>query len=134
MTTRTGKQRGFAIVSAVMLIVLLALLGVYMATMSGVQHETGSRSLMAARAYYAAKAGIEWGIHRAIGGNGICLASTTFPLTDTVLDGVNVTVTCVTTYVTATDKTYYIESVAEFRDYGSPDYTRRRIGATVANF
>lgn len=134
MMPRTGKQSGFAIVSSIMLIVLLALLGVFMATLSGVQHETASRSLVATRVYYGAKAGIDWGVHRAIGAGGICLSSTTFPLTDTVLDGITVTVTCVTTYVTATDKTYYIESLAEFRTYGSPDYTRRRIGATVANF
>lgn len=136
MMPRAGKQSGFALISAIILIVVLAVLGVYMATMSGIQHETTSRSLLAARAYYGAKAGLEWGIHRAIAAGGTCLASTPFALTGPGLDGINVTVTCVQTYVYSAhnNRTYYITSLAEFGDYGSPDYVRRRMAATVANF
>jgi len=134
MMRRAGKQPGFALVSAVLLIVVLAVLGVYMATMSGVQHATASRSLVAARAYYGAKAGLDWGMHRAIAAGGTCLASTTFALTGPGLDGINVTVTCVQTYGYQSDRTYYITSLAELDVYGSPDYVRRRMAATVANF
>lgn len=134
MMPRAGKQSGFAIISAIILIVVLAVLGVYMATMSGIQHETSSRSLLAARAYYGARAGLEWGIHRAIAAGGICLASTPFALTGPGLDEINVTVTCVQTYAYSNNRTYYITSRAEFGAYGSPDYVRRRMAATVANF
>lgn len=136
MMPRAGKQSGFALISAIILIVVLAVLGVYMATMSGIQHETTSRSLLAARAYYGAKAGLEWGIHRAIAAGEICLASTPFDLTGPGLDGINVTVTCVQTYAYSAhnNRTYYITSLAEFGAYGSPDYVQRRMAATVANF
>lgn len=134
MMPRAGKQSGFALISAIILIVVLAVLGVYMATMSGIQHETTSRSLLAARAYYGAKAGLEWGIHRAIAAGGICLGDTPFDLTGPGLDGIKVTVKCVQTYAYSNNRTYYITSLAEFGAYGSPDYVRRRMAATVANF
>ena len=130
MTSRAGKQSGFAIVSAAFLIVVLAVLGGYMATMSGVQQATTSKTLTASRAYYGARAGLEWGIHRAIA-VGTCPASTAFALTGAGLDGVNVTVTCNAPHAGV----YVITSQAEFGVYGvSTDYARRIIQTTVANF
>ncbi len=132
MTLRAGKQPGFAIVSAIFLIVVLAVLGGYMATMSGVQQATTSKTLTASRAYYGAKAGLEWGIHRAIAANGTCLAATTFALTGAGFDGINVTVTC---NAQTHAGVYYLTSQAEFGVYGvSADYARRRMAATVADF
>ncbi len=132
MTPRKGHQPGFAIVSSVFVVVVLSVLGVYMATMSGVQQATTSETLMASRAYYGAKAGLEWGVHRAIAAGGTCLASTTFALAGPGFDGVSVTVTC---NAQTHAGVYYITSQAEFGVYGaSPGYIRRRMEATVANF
>lgn len=132
MTPCARKQPGFAIVSAIFLIVVLAVLGVYMATMSGVQQATTSKTLTASRVYYGAKAGLEWGIHRAIAAGGTCLASTTFALTGPGFDGINVTVTC---NAQTHAGVYVITSQAEFGVYGvSTDYARRIIQAAVADF
>lgn len=132
MTTRKRYQPGFAIVSSVFVVVVLSMLGVYMATMSGMQQATSSETLMATRVYYGAKAGLEWGIHRAIAAGGTCLASTAFALSGPGFDGVSVTVSCnAQTY----PGVFYITSQAEFGTYGaSPGYIRRRMEAAVANF
>lgn len=157
MMPRAGKQQGFAIVSSIILIVLLAMLGGFMATMSGLQHATTSRTLVAARAYYAAKAGLDWGIHEVIidqdiNHNPICLPSSTFYPAGLGLEDIKVTVTCVQEYgdhdnqgVFKADKkngVFYIVSTAEFGSYGtppnytdaSPDYVRRSVSTKVANF
>ena len=47
-------------VSAIFLLVILAALGAFMLTFSTVQHTTAATDLEGARAYQAARAGIEW--------------------------------------------------------------------------
>lgn len=58
-------QRGFGIVTAVFLIVVLAALGAFMVTVFGLQQSAGAVDVQSARAYQAARAGIEWGIYQA---------------------------------------------------------------------
>lgn len=131
MTRAATSQSGFAIVSSIFLIVVLAALGVYMVTLSGVEHATSSQTLTASRVYYGAKAGLEWGIHGAIAADGSCAASTSFPLTGTGLNGISVTVTCNSTTHAGV---FYITSQATYGTYGTLDYSQRRMEATVANF
>jgi MSHA biogenesis protein MshP len=56
------NQKGFTIVQAIFVLVVLGMLGAYMVTMSTVQQATSTQTLMQARAYQAARAGLEWGI------------------------------------------------------------------------
>jgi len=64
--TLNGKcQRGFAMVSAVFLLVVLAGLGAAMVNFSIVQHTSAALDVEGTRAYQAARAGIEWGLFRA---------------------------------------------------------------------
>ena len=58
-------ERGAALVTAIFLLVVLAAVGAYMLSVAGVQQSTTNRALLSARAHYAARAGIDWGIHRA---------------------------------------------------------------------
>ncbi len=53
-------QRGFGLPTAIFVIVVLAFLGVAMATFSTVQQQTAAMDVMGSRAYQAARAGIEW--------------------------------------------------------------------------
>lgn len=53
-------QRGFSIVSAIFLLVVLSFLGVAMVSLSTTQHQTAAMDVMGSRAYQAARAGIEW--------------------------------------------------------------------------
>ena len=57
-----NNQNGFTIVQAIFILVVLALLGTYMVRLSTVQQSTTTQALLQARAYQAARAGLEWGI------------------------------------------------------------------------
>jgi len=72
------RQRGFAMVSAIFLMVVLALLGGLMVTMSNSQQISAVRDIQGARAYYAARAGIEWGAYQAVQ-SGACAATSAMP-------------------------------------------------------
>jgi len=93
------RQRGFAIVSALFIIVALAALGAFIAVVSGTQHVGSTLDLMGARAYQAARAGTEWGIANAIN-NSACVASTNIG----TLNGIAVTVSCTTVATGAADE------------------------------
>ena len=53
-------QRGFSLVSAIFLLVVLAALGAAMVNFSTTQNQTQAMDVMGSRAYQAADAGIEW--------------------------------------------------------------------------
>lgn len=62
------NQRGFTLVAAVFLITGLAVLGLFMVTISGTQHQTTMLAGLGAQGFYAARAGTEWAVHRALNG------------------------------------------------------------------
>ncbi|MGH9816217.1 MAG: hypothetical protein ACRD6I_09080 [Candidatus Acidiferrales bacterium] len=66
MTPTLRRARGFALVLAVFLIVSLAAIGAYLLSVSNVQVETGIRDEQGARAYQAARAGLDWGAYRVL--------------------------------------------------------------------
>jgi MSHA biogenesis protein MshP len=132
---RSG-QHGVALISAIFLIVVLAMLGLTMVSLSGVQHATISQAIVAARVYYGAKAGLDWGIHRAVGLSS-CSATTNLAAI-TGLDSIAVTVQCTCTFslsgcVTSADSVYYVISTATYRTYGNHDYAQRVLEATITN-
>ena len=53
--------RGFTIVTAVFLLVVLSLLGVFIVSVTGLQQSSQQLDVLGVRAYMAARAGIEWG-------------------------------------------------------------------------
>lgn len=57
---------GFAMVSAIFLLVILAALGAFMLTFSTVQHTTATTDIQGSRAYQAARAGIEWAAYQVL--------------------------------------------------------------------
>lgn len=60
------RPRGFALIMALFLIVSLAAIGAYLLTVSNVQVETGVMDEQGARAYQAARAGLEWGAYQVL--------------------------------------------------------------------
>ena len=80
-------QRGFAAIAAIFLVVVLAALGTFMVTFSNTQQLTSAQDVQGSRAYWAARAGLEWGIASAAAA---CPAS---PTTLTV-DTFTVLITC----------------------------------------
>jgi len=58
--------RGFSLITAIFLLVVLASLGAFMVIFTGLQQNTIQADVLGARAYYAARAGVEWGLYRAL--------------------------------------------------------------------
>jgi len=134
MNRRARHQRGVALVSAIFLIVVLAALGAYMVSVSGVQQTTVNRSLINARTYFAARAGLEWGIHRVVSPLGFttaCPATATF--SPDGFDNISVTVTCTSNlYTPGVDTTVYtLTSTATHGVAGAVEHAERVLEATV---
>jgi MSHA biogenesis protein MshP len=66
MKTIHKMQRGFSLVSAIFLLVVIAALGVFAVTLSTTQQQSAALDVLGARAYQAARAGIEWGAYQVI--------------------------------------------------------------------
>jgi len=60
------RQNGFSAITAVVLIVLLGLIGAYMATITGIQSLTATLGAGAERARFAVGSGAEWAVKRAM--------------------------------------------------------------------
>jgi len=124
------NKKGFTIVQAVFVLVVLGMLGAYMVTMSTVQQAASSQALLQARAYQAARAGIEWGIVKALGGE----SGDSFSVAGTGCDVV-VTITGDpgNPYREGPDSIniYHIESAATHASPGSPDYVSRTLEVTI---
>ena len=91
------RSAGIGLVTAIFLLVVIAGLAVAMVSISSAQHIASALDVQGARAYQAARAGIEWGLFQNLRTPGRqCLASSSFSLPATsTLNGFAVTVTCV---------------------------------------
>lgn len=56
------RKNGFAVVAAIFLLIVLSALGAFVVSISTTQHAQNALDLQGARAYQAARAGIEWGV------------------------------------------------------------------------
>lgn len=124
------NQRGFAIVAAIFLLVILSALGAFMLTFSTTQHLTSAQDVQGSRAYWAAKAGTQWAVAKLQPPAVTCFPATTF-----ILDGFTVVVTCTSNaYTEGTDNKiiYWVEStVTGGGAAGSVAYTERVLNAFV---
>lgn len=66
MKSSMSRARGFALILALFLIVLLGTIAAYLVTVSNVQVETGVMDEQGARAYQAARAGLDWGAYQVL--------------------------------------------------------------------
>ncbi len=94
-----GAEAGFALPSAIFLLVILALLGAFMAAVASWQHKASADDVQGTRALLAARAGVEWGLHR-VAQSGSCAASSTFGFPGSVLSDFTVTVNCTSSAAT----------------------------------
>lgn len=127
--------RGFGIVTAVFLLVVLAGLGAALVNLTTVQQTTSSLDIQGARAYQAARAGIEWGLYRQLRNNS-CAAPSSFVVP---ANGFTVTVQCILTTGPGTLQRYQVVAVAcnqpvngactAAATSNSTDYVRRRLQA-----
>lgn len=128
-----ARSRGFTLVTALFVIVVLGLLGAYMVTVNVAQQSMGSMGIQQARAFAAAQSGLEWATWRAL--SGTCAAAS-FTLADSTLAGFDVSVACTSTLhrIGTTDVRYAEISVTASRGvFGEDTYASRTLTATVGN-
>ena len=134
-----NKQTGFSIVSAIILLVVLAFLGAAMVTFSTNQQQSAAMDVMGSRAYQAARAGVEWGAYQVLQNAGACVPITTLPALAGTLSGFTVTVTCGATVAsevsaaTGIVTVYDLTSTAAQAAVGQPDRVERQIQISIAH-
>jgi MSHA biogenesis protein MshP len=131
-------QTGFAAIAAIFLVVVLAALGGFMLTFSNTQQLTSAQDIQGSRAYWAARAGLEWGIGSvsAVGAASAVTTATCTTATPMSIDGFLVTVSCTgagAPYTEAgVDKyIFQISSVASIGTVGSVGRIERSISASM---
>jgi MSHA biogenesis protein MshP len=129
-----SRQAGFGLVAALFLIVVVTLLVATMAHLSSIQHGSTSLAIQQARAYQAARAGLEWGISQAVNGNSC--ASGNPDLAGSGLAEFGVSVACESASYTDNEGNplQIFRFTAEAQNGspgGRPDYAYRRLTAVV---
>ena len=133
----SAVQGGFGLVSAIFILVILAGLGAAMVTFSGAQQTTVAMDIQSARAYQAARAGIEWGAYRALRVPGFTCAGTPFNLNfnGTNLAGFTTQVQCSASNHSEDGNTITLFEFTANASYGAlntPDFVAREVGARIA--
>jgi MSHA biogenesis protein MshP len=130
---RRGQQ-GFALMAAIFILLVLAVLGTVMVRLAAEQSASGVLVLQSARAYQAARGGLEWGNQRVLVA-GSCLN----PYPGLVLDGFTVSVSCQPdpgnpyNEGAADYHVYQVTALAERGAFGTPDYVSRRLQARITD-
>ncbi len=125
-----SRQHGFGLVAAMFVIIIITAVITAMARLAETQNATNSLAIQQARAYQAARAGLEYGIARV-------LADAT--CADFTLDGFAVLMNCPSSSTpvleeegkTSATLFYTIEATATFATSASPDYAYRKLTAVV---
>ena len=144
--SRPPAQRGFALMTAIFLLVVLAGLGAVMVTLSTVQQTTSAQDLQGSRAYQAARSGIEWGVYQAMKPEHtnlpsgqtpyVCPAnSTTLSHLAGALTGFSVRVNCTSaTYTEGANQigATQFTATASFGTPRSTQYVERQMSATIS--
>lgn len=129
-----GRARGFGLVAAMFLMIVVTLIVIAMARLSTIQHGTNSLAIQQARAYQAARAGLEWGLSRAVNGGSCEMGAPT--LTGSGLSEFSVAVQCAqNSYVGLDGSPIRILRFTVEAQNGDPsarpDYAFRRLTAVV---
>lgn len=124
MKSPLRSEHGFAAIAAIFLVVVLAAMGTYMVAFSNTQQLTSAQDIQGTRAYWAARAGLEWG-----------LTSAACNPTDTALtiQGFTVNVSCTPTVYAeagASVTLVRINAVANVGTAGNPGYVERSLTAS----
>jgi len=134
-STRPFPPRGFALVPALFLIVVLGALALIAIRVGNSQQHAVTMGIEESRALAAARAGVEWAAYKAFNGAS-CASSTTLNLTEGALNGFTVVVTCSATSFAsgaAINTSYVINSSATLGTYGQPTYVHRVVSGTFTD-
>jgi MSHA biogenesis protein MshP len=129
-----GSSRGFSLISAIFLLVVIAALGTFAVTISTNQQQSAALDVLGSRAYQAARAGIEWGAYQALINNSCVNTPSLSPMPNT-LAAFSVTVDCTSSAASeasATVTMYELTSTAKQGTQATPNYVERKMSVTIA--
>ncbi len=134
MHPENRRRRGFALVAALAILVLLATMGAMMLRLTGLQQAGSSIAILGTRADFAARSGLDWGVAQTIAAGTCPAASTTLALGEGALSGFSVVVTCTaSTHVEGSRTRTFVSLRArsEFATMGARDHVVREMGASL---
>lgn len=128
-----SAQTGFAAIAAIVIVVLLAALGGFMVSISNTQQLSSSQDVQGSRAYWSARAGLEWAVVYLKAKPAEC----TVPVaaTPTPIEGFNIVVNCapqtydeggVTRTILSMDSTASLGGIA-----GNIGFVERSVSASI---
>jgi MSHA biogenesis protein MshP len=129
------KQRGFSLISAIFLLVVISALAAFSVTLFTTQQRSAALDVLGERAYQASRAGIEWGAFQVLQ-NGACAASQVLAAMPNTLASFSVQVDCTSTAASeagATVTMYQLISTATQGTAATPNYLERQMQVTIAN-
>ena len=136
MKGNIGKQGGFSAMIVIVLIVLFALIGTYMLSLTAVSSINTTMSAGAMQAWFAARSGVDWAVQRVLNG-GCAAVGPTLNFSGGSLDGFQATISCPPpTTVTEGPDTYDIFNIGVTASRGAPgqlNFVSRTINVTVTD-
>lgn len=128
------KARGFGLVAAMFVMIVISMVVIAMARLSTAQHGSNSLSIQQGRAFQASKAGLEWGISRTY--KAASCATGPVNLAGSGLSEFSVSVACTSNSYTDNEgnpvQIFRITATAQNGSPGGrPDYAYRQLTAVV---
>lgn len=118
------KQKGFAIVSALFLIVVLSFLGVSMARIFSSGQQAINQDITSLQAYLAGQSSLQWGMYQAVFSNPAGTPVITF--SNTGLSGTTASLSFNSSTILGSNY-YTIRTTAGYGLSGNPEYSRRNL-------
>ena len=131
-------QNGFLLPAAIFILVILAALGAYALNITSIQQATSTQDVQGARAYQAARAGIEWAAYQVLSPGTMALASCPASPSTIAVDNFSVAVSCTRSadyFEQGSDHTiaiYDVTATASFGTAGTTGYIERQIQVTLS--
>lgn len=122
-------QRGFAAIAAIFLIVALAALGGYMVSFSNTQQISSAQDVQGSRAYWTARAGLEWALATVNASSACPVAATPTPI-----EGFSMSILCTSqTYAeaAAAPRLFQIRAIASVGTVGTVGFIERSVSASM---
>lgn len=129
-------EQGFAAITALFLLVVLAALGAFMLTFSNTQQLTSAQDVQGSRAYWAARSAIEWAVVAIPAAPALCPSTTpSLVAGPALIEGFTIQIHCARkVYVEGADARtiYALESQASMgAAAGGPGYIERSLSAWI---
>jgi MSHA biogenesis protein MshP len=136
-------QRGFSLITAIFLLVVLGTLGTLMVTFFAAQQQSSALDVLGSRAYQAARTGVEWAAYQVAQTTpgtpwAGCAAMTPLFATGSLagtLSPFTVSLTCSSVALIEGGATIYVYDVTSTATYGgaagNPDYVERVISVKM---